>query len=477
MRRSIILLLCVLALTIGFSSSAMAQDDGGEVVHVVQPGENLFRISLRYNVSMGAIAQANGIGNINVIYVGQRLTIPGTTGGTPPPADDDGGVDSGQDIPAPSTYTVVAGDTLANIARRFNTTVQALVTANGITNPNLIFVGQQLTIPGGTGTGQPTTPTNPPPSGGNPAAGAFELGGQVAAFSFPDLMTGARMTWVKRQVIFSGQPASEVQGIIDQAHSLGFKILLSIVGDHNALGQNRAGYIQQYANFVAGVSAFGPDGIEVWNEANIDREWPAGQISGAAYTELLRASYQAIKGANQNVMVISGAPAPTGAESAFPGRVVNDDNFIRQMRDAGAANFLDCVGIHYNEGILPPTAVSGDPRGNSSYYTRYYPAMVDLYASVFPGKPLCFTELGYLTGEGYGGLPNDFAWASDVTIANQAEWLAGAVTQARASGRIRLLIVWNVDFTVFGDDPQAGFAIVRADNTCPACNALAQAMQ
>lgn len=476
MRRSIILLICVLALTIGFSSTVAAQDDGGAVVHVVQPGENLFRISLRYNVSMGAIAQANGIGNINIIYVGQRLTIPGTTGGTPTtPPPTDGGDDGGEN-PAPATYTVVAGDTLASIARRFNTTVQALVTANGITNPNLIFVGQRLTIPGGSGTGQPTTPTTPP-SGGNPAAGAFELGGQVAGFSFPDLMSGARMTWVKRQVVFSGQPASEVQGIIDQAHTLGFKILLSIVGDHNALGNNRAGYIQQYANFVAGVSAFGPDGIEVWNEANIDREWPAGQISGAAYTELLRASYQAIKGANQNVLVISGAPAPTGAESAFPGRVVNDDNFIRQMRDAGAANFMDCVGVHYNEGILPPTAVSGDPRGNSSYYTRYYPAMVDLYSSVFPGKPLCFTELGYLTGEGYGALPSDFGWASNVTIANQAEWLAGAVRQARAGGRVRLLIVWNVDFTAFGADPQAGYAIVRADNTCPACNALAQAMQ
>jgi LysM repeat protein len=54
---------------------------GGNIVHVVQRGENLFRISLRYGVSMASIASLNGITNFNLIYVGQRLIIParGTT--------------------------------------------------------------------------------------------------------------------------------------------------------------------------------------------------------------------------------------------------------------------------------------------------------------------------------------------------------------------------------------------------------------
>jgi hypothetical protein len=214
----------------------------------------------------------------------------------------------------------------------------------------------------------------------------------------------------------------------------------------------------------------------VWNEANLDREWPAGQISGGAYTELLRASYTAIKNANANVLVISGAPAPTGAESAFPGRVVNDDNFIRQMAAAGAASVMDCVGVHYNEGILPPTARSGDPRGNSGYYTRYYPSMVSLYAGVFPSTPLCFTELGYLTGEGYGPLPTGFAWAANTSVQEQAEWLAEAVRLSRSDSRIRLLIVWNVDFTRFDSDPQGGYAIIRPDGQCRACITMRAAM-
>ena len=57
-----------------------------------------------------------------------------------------GGNDSGS--PGGVTYTVRPGDTLWTIARRFGTTVQNLVRANNIADPNLIYPGQVLTIPG-----------------------------------------------------------------------------------------------------------------------------------------------------------------------------------------------------------------------------------------------------------------------------------------------------------------------------------------
>ncbi len=224
------------------------------------------------------------------------------------------------------------------------------------------------------------------------------------------------------------------------------------------------------------MAALGPEAIEVWNEQNIDREWPAGQINGASYTQMLSAAYQAIKRANPNVMVISGAPAPTGF---FGGTCQNngcDDNvYIRQMASAGAGQFMDCVGVHYNEGILPPDQRSGDPRGNSGHYTRYFFGMLDLYASVFPGKPLCWTELGYLSPEGFGPLPPAFSWAANTSVQEQAEWLARAAILSRNSGRVRLMIVWNVDATEYGADPQAGYAIVRG-NQCVACITLGAAM-
>lgn len=467
-------LLAMLAV-LSFGTTVSAQ---GQTIHVVQPGDNLFRLSLRYNTTIGAIAAANGIVNVNLIYVGQQLVIPGPgTPPTPPPAT---GVPPTQAPGQVTTYTVVRGDYLSSIARRFNTTVAAIAQLNGIVNVNLIYPGQVLRISGSGPAPQPTPApgaTQAPVPTLAPGTTSFELGGHVFSFSYPDQMRGAGMTWAKTQIRWNqGDPASIAQGAIDAARSRGFKVLLGIVGNPAQLAANPSQYYQQFATFLGGVAALGPDAIEVWNEQNIDREWPRGLISPAAYTQMLSAAFQAIKRANPNVLVISGAPAPTGFfGGACTGNGCDDDAFIRGMAAAGAAQFADCIGVHYNEGIVPPDATSGDPRGSSSHYTRYYPRMVNLYASVFPNKQLCFTELGYVSPEGFGPLPPGFEWGAGNTVQEQAEWLARAATLARQSGRIRLMIVWNVDSTNYGADPQAGYAIVRG-NQCLACITLGAAM-
>ncbi len=117
-------------------------------VHVVQPGENLFRIALRYGTSVQAIMNANGLTNRSYIWVGQRLTIPGGAGG--------GGSSGGSSGSATATggvHVVRRGETLSSIARRYGTTVSAIASANGIRNPSLIWVGQRLRIPGRSGGG------------------------------------------------------------------------------------------------------------------------------------------------------------------------------------------------------------------------------------------------------------------------------------------------------------------------------------
>ncbi|MEM6282426.1 MAG: SH3 domain-containing protein [Chloroflexota bacterium] len=305
--------------------------------------------------------------------------------------------------------------------------------------------------------------------------GGFGYGAHVqslgpAAFGYAQ---SAGMTWLKVQTRYSdGQSPESVAGVINTAKGSGFRILLGVVGAPSDL--LKPGYNDRYAAFVAGLAAQGADGIEIWNEPNIDREWPSGQISPQNYTNLLAVSYNAIKAANPGTMVVSGAPAPTGFFGGCSPAGCDDLPFIQGMNAAGAANFMACVGVHYNEGILPPTARSGDPRGNSGYYTRYYQPMIETYSGAFGGRvPLCFTEMGYLTPEGYGPLPGGFAWAQNVTVAQQAAWVDGAVDIARRSGRVRLVIIWNLDFTGFGADPMGGYALVRPDGSCPACAALA----
>ncbi len=301
----------------------------------------------------------------------------------------------------------------------------------------------------------------PPPI----AAGIFELGGQVPGFiSHPALMQQAGMKWVKFQVRGGGSD------LLAAGKAAGFKVMLSAVGDKSRATD--PAYWAELASWLGGLAAQGADAIEVWNEPNLEAEWPHGQISGATYTQMLAKVYAAIKAANPSTIVISAAPAPTGAEAAFPGAVMNDDNFLRQMAEAGAANYMDCVGIHFNSGTTSPNATTGSAL-SGYHYSYYFWPMVDLYYNSFGGsRPLCFTELGYLTSEGYGALPANFSWAANTTVSQQAQWLAESASLAASSGKVRLMIIWNVDFTVYVGDPQAGYAMVRPGGACPACSAL-----
>ncbi len=108
-------------------------------VHIVRQGETLSGIAARYGTTPQAIAQANSLRNPNLIYAGQRLTIPGGGGGA---------------AGAGGTYIVRPGDTLSAIAARHGTTVNAIVAANGLANANTIYAGQRLIIPSGGGGSQ-----------------------------------------------------------------------------------------------------------------------------------------------------------------------------------------------------------------------------------------------------------------------------------------------------------------------------------
>ncbi|MFH1807750.1 MAG: LysM domain-containing protein [Pseudomonadota bacterium] len=109
--------------------------------YTVRSGDNLSTLARRYGTTVNALARANKIKNPNLIRVGQKLNIPGKTDSYTKPAS------TSKARPA-SSYTVKRGDTLSGIAARNGTSVDALVRANNIRNPNVISVGQRLTIPG-----------------------------------------------------------------------------------------------------------------------------------------------------------------------------------------------------------------------------------------------------------------------------------------------------------------------------------------
>lgn len=104
-------------------------------VYTVQSGDTLSGIAAQFGVTWQDIAAANNIVGPNyTIFRGQKLTIPGVTATTTPPAE-------------VRKHTVQSGETLGSIAVQYGVTVQAIMEANQLTNPDVIRVGQELIIP------------------------------------------------------------------------------------------------------------------------------------------------------------------------------------------------------------------------------------------------------------------------------------------------------------------------------------------
>lgn len=105
---------------------------GKEIIHIVQPGENLFRIGLKYGIDADTLARYNGLRDPDKIYVGQSIKIPGEY--DPPAGQGD-------------IHIVRPGDTLTSIALQYGISTQALMAANNLRDPDFIYIGQRLMIP------------------------------------------------------------------------------------------------------------------------------------------------------------------------------------------------------------------------------------------------------------------------------------------------------------------------------------------
>jgi LysM repeat protein len=137
--------------TSGGAAAAAPAATGGS--HTVASGETVSAIAKRYGTTVAAIVSANGLDSRAFIRVGQTLTVPGagaTATAAPAATTTAGG----------GSHTVASGETVSAIAKRYGTTVAAIVSANGLDSRAFIRVGQTLTLPGAgaTATAAPASP-------------------------------------------------------------------------------------------------------------------------------------------------------------------------------------------------------------------------------------------------------------------------------------------------------------------------------
>ncbi len=140
-------LIAVLVTSFAVTTGASAAYSCGPTVSVVS-GDTLRKIAYRCGTTVYALRRANPfIGSGDLIYPDQLLLLPGA-------------LVSGNN--GYSTYIVMRGDTLKSLANRFGTSMDVLVNLNpDITNVNVIYEGQRMIVPSGSG-----VPTTPPPASG-----------------------------------------------------------------------------------------------------------------------------------------------------------------------------------------------------------------------------------------------------------------------------------------------------------------------
>ena len=297
---------------------------------------------------------------------------------------------------------------------------------------------------------------------------------------------------------------------IQVAHEMGLKVMLSVVDaplwardyvDDDPLGAPPAD-LQLFADFLGELVERYPgqiQAIEVWNEENLNREWDtADGLNPERYVEMLRLAYQAIKSRDPNIIVISGALSPTGVtqeDPNKPGRLLYMDDYayLQRMIDAGFLDYVDCVGAHHNginmppdvgwnEGYNDPTAQFRGPFDSPHHSWSFKSTLWDYHAMIQAAgysTPLCVTEFGWASAEGWTQVPPGFEFAWDNTLQEQAEWDVEAFQLMRQWGFVRLAFLWNLDYAQKGGmgetDPNAPYSILDFNGAPrPAFDALSR---
>jgi LysM repeat protein len=196
----IIVLVALLGITGSQVAAAAPEFQGGNVVYYVVWGDSLTGIAARYGVSIEAIMRQNGLSNPNMIYVGQPLVIPGGVIG---PGNPGGCV---------RYHIVRPGDTLSGIAWDYNTTLYQLLQVNNLYNKDILYVGQQICVPGGYAPqpGYPQPPAPPPATYYHVVAPGETLSGIAFRYgvNYWTIMQANNLTttviWVGQQLIIPG---------------------------------------------------------------------------------------------------------------------------------------------------------------------------------------------------------------------------------------------------------------------------------
>lgn len=345
------------------------------------------------------------------------------------------------------------------------------------------------------------TPTPPPPSvtpAPTPMVEPVEIahmavGVESQALTGPqpviDTVVDLGMGWYKQQVSWAeiepvkGQYAwAQLDALVEAADEAGIKLLFSIIDaplwtHPDSEGRTPPEDVQDMAAFAGALAERYRGRVqayEIWPEQNLKYGWEAAPLNGAAYVELLRAAFHALKAADPDALVVSGGPTPTGINDGV--WAVDNLVYLQQMYDAGLQDVCDIVGVHapgyanppdvyYQGGDFDSTRMYDDHR---SFFFRN--TVVDMYmvmaANGDGNKRIWITEFGWGTVDGLGmAAPQGYDFTADIDEQQQADYIVAAYAWAAQQGYVGGAFLYTVDVSPARSDAGLLYSITRPDGT------------
>jgi hypothetical protein len=401
-------------------------------------------------------------------------------------------------------FCLVACQTAKPTADDLATTLTAIPVAPALDNEPVIAI-ETATANLPTPTAQPThtstptpipTPSFPQFTGSEPIE-RQKIGIQVHPYgedqdAIIDNLTALGVGWVKIQVswkLFQPGPDrldefwfSEAERFINMANDQDIKVLIGIakapewsrpMTDEDGPPSDLT-HFTEFTALLAERFSGKVDAWEIWNESNLRREWNGAPLNGGEFTKLVKAGGDGIRAVDPTVILISGAPAPTGINDGV--NAIDDRVYFEQMLAAGIAQHIDGIGYHPYSGSNPVWGKMGDtadyaishndhPSFFFSHTTSDYLALMEQYAV---DLPLWGTEFGWGSYENLGKpAPVGVEYMDQINEWQQAENVVDVFIFANENKNIGPMFVWNLNFgPLLGPDfAEAGYGILRPDGS------------
>lgn len=464
-------ILLLAGLLVGTVIAQEATEDPAQIsetgtTYTVQAGDNLYRIALKFGTTTDVLAAANGITDTGNIHVGQVLVIPGTQtplvpSDTPPPT----ALPPTQPPPETTeaaqlpfqesgTYVVQPGDNLYRIAQRHNTTVAELMAVNNISDQSVIYVGQQLIIPGAEDP-PVVTPTELAEDVDITLADpGFDYGIEVyISDQDPSLLAQQidqlGVNWVKLRVEWRNM--EPVQGQIDYAYldsvvnvldTGGHQIMLTVTSTPiwARTSVNETGPPDDLTDFTTFIGVLAEhyagrvDAYQIWDEPNLRRNWNCeNRMCDTDYLALLGQAYEVIKAADPEALVITAGLSPTGYNDNV--NAIDDRLYLETLYANGVADISDAIGVHPSGWANPPEAECCEPEsGVLTHFDNdrfFFLANLGTYREIMmlygdSETPLWVTKFGWGTSEDTSPPREINVFVTYTSLAEQASYIPRA---------------------------------------------------